>query len=106
MKHVALAGADRLRRGDTACRPDPHRRFTVCPGTSTGSPASSDRHPRHIPVVLARLVGAAKDHVVDRAGRDAGAFDHGPDRDRRQVIGADLAQRAAVPARSGSARQR
>ena len=25
----------------TACSPDPHSRFTVCPGTSTGSPASS-----------------------------------------------------------------
>jgi hypothetical protein len=25
----------------TACSPEPHSRLTVCPGTSTGSPASS-----------------------------------------------------------------
>ena len=50
----------------TASSPEPHRRFTVTPGTSTGRPASSARHARDVAVVLAGLVGAAVDHVVDR----------------------------------------
>ena len=45
---------------------DPHRRLTVVPGTSTGKPASSSAMRADVAVVLARLIGAAVDDVVDR----------------------------------------
>ena len=38
---LRLAGPDRPRRVSSASMPEPHRRFTVLPGTSCGSPASS-----------------------------------------------------------------
>ena len=70
--------------------------MTVSPPTSTGKPASSTRHPRDVAVVLAGLVGAAEDHVLDQRRVDAGAIDHGAQHERRQVVGPDGRERAAV----------
>src|SRR3989449_182349 len=44
------------------------------------------RHAGDVAIVLACLVGAAEDHIVDRAGVDAGAFHHGLDRNRGEII--------------------
>src|SRR5438309_2021621 len=43
-------------------------------------------HARHVAIVLARLVGAPEDHVVDRARVDAGALHHGFDRNRGEIV--------------------
>ena len=78
--------------------PDPQRRLTVAPGTSTGMPASSAAMRADVAVVLARLVRRAQDHVVDRAGRDAGPLEQGADHVRGHVVRPHLAQGAAVAA--------
>ena len=67
-------------------------------GDAVGQAGEQRRHPRHVAVVLARLVGGAEVDVVDPLGVDAGALDHGGDRVRGQVVGADAGERAAVGA--------
>ena len=87
----------------TASRPEPHRRFTVTPVTVSGRPDEQRRHARDVAVVLARLVGAAEDHVVDRRRVDAlVARDQRTDRQRRQVVGAHARERARVAADGGT----
>ncbi len=86
----------------TACRPEPHRRFTVWPGTSTGKPGEQRRHPGDVAVVLARLIGAAEDHVLDACRRNPGALDHGANRNRREIVGPNLGQRAAGSSHRGA----
>ena len=49
----------------TASMPEPQSRLTVVPGTSTGRPGQQHRHAADVAVVLAGLVGAAEDQVVD-----------------------------------------
>ena len=51
-----------------AWSPEPHSRLTVRPATSTGKSGEQERHPRDVAVVLARLVRAAEDDVLDEAG--------------------------------------
>ena len=54
-----------------AWSPEPHSRLTVSPPTSTGQPGQEQRHPRDVAVVLAGLVGAAEDDVLDERRVDA-----------------------------------
>ncbi len=83
----------------TASMPEPHRRLMVAPGTSSGRPASSERHAGDVAVVLAGLVGAAVDHVGDRGPVDLRVACHqGLDRDGAEVVGAHRRERAAVAA--------
>ena len=90
----------------TASRPDAHSRFTVTPGTEAGRPDEQRRHARDVPVVLARLVGAAQDHLVERRPVDAReALDERADRQRREVVGAHGRERAAVTAERRSKRR-
>ncbi len=70
----------------------------MAPGTLSGRPGEQRRHPRHVAVVLARLVGGAEVDVGDPLGVDAGALDHGGDRVRCEVVGADAREGAAVAA--------
>ena len=51
----------------TASRPEPHSRLSVAPGTSTRKAGEQRTHPRDIAIVLARLIGAAQNHIVDGA---------------------------------------
>jgi hypothetical protein len=46
-------------------------------------------HARDVAVVLARLVRAAEDDVVDCRRIDRRAIDGSADRQRRQIVGAD-----------------
>jgi hypothetical protein len=62
------------------------------------------RHPRDVPIVLPRLVGAAEDDVLDAVGREGRAPHQARDRRGCQVIGAKLGQRAAGPADRGAHR--
>ena len=79
---------------------EPHRRLTVAPGTSIGQPGEQQRHARDVAVVLAGLVGAAVDDVVDRAPsrRSALRAISALMRDRAEVVGAHRRERAAVAA--------
>ena len=70
-----------------------------------GQPADLDReagqqhgHPRDVAVVLAGLVGAAEDDVLDEGRVEAGAIDDGAQDGRGEVVGADGRERAAVAA--------
>ena len=82
----------------TASSPEPHSRLRVTPPELSGSPARSAAM-REVAVVLPRLVGAAEDHVVELAPVDARvAVDQRLDRDRGEIVGADVRQRAAVAA--------
>ncbi len=67
-------------------------------GNAVGQAGEQRRHPRHVAVVLARLVGGAEVDVGDPLGVDAGALDHGGDRVRGEVVGAHAGERAAVGA--------
>ncbi len=72
-----------------------HRR----PRHGSGQPGQQQRHARDVAIVLARLIGAAVDDVVDRRPVDPRiALDERTDRNGRQVIGADSRERAAVAA--------
>ena len=69
--------------------PEPHSRLTVEPGHLLGQAGQQQRHARDVAVVLAGLVGAAEDHVVDRRPVDRrdcapSAPSAGSRRDRRR----------------------
>src|SRR5205814_2262017 len=53
-------------------------------------------HPRHVAVVLAGLIGAAEDHVVDRERIDPAALDDGCDGHGSEIIRAYASQRPTV----------
>ena len=55
----------------TACWDEPHCRSTVVPGTSSGSPAASQRGAGDVAGLRADRVDAAEHHVVDGARVDA-----------------------------------
>ena len=64
-----------------------------------GQASQQQRHARNIAVVLAGLVGAAEEHLVEP--RPVGlvvAGDQRPDRDRGQIVGPHLGERAAITA--------
>ena len=62
-----------------ASRLDPQSRFTVPPGAATGRSGQQRRHPGDVAVVLAGLVGAAEQHVVQlRPSRPTAAARPGP----------------------------
>ena len=58
----------------TASMPEPHSRLIVVPGHLLGQAGQQQRHARDVAVVLAGLVGAAEDDVVDRLPVDATAL--------------------------------
>ena len=73
-------------------------------GNAVRQAGQQRRHPRHVAVVLARLVGGAEVDVDDPLRVDAGALDHGADRVRGEIVGADAGEGAAVGAHRGSQR--
>ena len=81
-----------------ACSPDPHSRLTVCPPTSTGKSGEEQRHPGDVAVVLAGLVGAAEDDVLDERRVDAGAVDDRAQDGGGEIVRPDARERAAVAA--------
>ena len=93
---IAVADGDRCAAVLIAWRPEPHSRLTVRPATSTGRPASSARHPRDVPVVLAGLIGTAEDDVLDERGVDADPLDEGGEHRRREIVRPDGRERAAI----------
>src|ERR1700748_151085 len=49
----------------TASSPEAQRRLRGFPGTFTGKACEQQRHPRHVAVILAGLVGAAEIDLVN-----------------------------------------
>jgi len=70
--------------------------LTVAPGTDAGT-RKERRHACDVAVVLARLVGAAEEYVLDRRRVERRlTLEECRDGDRRQVIGAHGCERTAV----------
>jgi hypothetical protein len=60
------------------------------------------RHPRHVAVILAGLVGAAEIDLIELRPIEPGMPRHqGLDRGGRQIVGTDLGERAAEAADRG-----
>ena len=67
-------------------------------GNGIGQAREQQGHAGEIAVVLARLIGRAEEHLLDRL-REAGmAAQEFADRQRREIVGADARKRAAVAA--------
>ena len=100
-EEFAVAGDDRVARTDD--RREPGRAETVHgdAGDRVGKPGEEDGHARDIPVVLARLIRAADERVLDLVGRHAGAL-HRALRCARPAGGRDA--RLRVHRRSGRRR--
>ena len=82
----------------TASMPEPHSRFIGRAGHGDRQAGEQDRHAADVAVVLARLVGAAEDQVVDLLPATRVALDQRPQRNRGEVVGANRGQRPAIAA--------
>jgi hypothetical protein len=71
------------------------------PGDLDGKSREQCGHPGDIPVVLAGLVRAAQDYVVDTVRREAAAFYQGPQRYCGQVVRPNIRQDASGPSNRG-----
>src|SRR5262249_41217206 len=70
-----------------------------------GDAREQERHARDVAVVLAGLVGAAEHDLVEHGPVDlAVALEERPDRNRGEIVGADLGERAAIAPDRGSHR--
>ena len=98
---ISSASPARMARAavPTASRPEPHSRLIVEPETCVRQASQQRRHARDIAVVLAGLVGAAIDHVVELipVDRRVALLQHAH-RMRGQIVGAHILQDAAVAA--------
>jgi len=84
----------------TASSPEAHRRFTVTPGTSTGSSASSA--PMRATLRLSRPPGwRRRRHVLDLRAVDPVALHRGADHMGGEVVGVP-GERAAIAADRGA----
>ena len=99
---AALPAADRPRRHRDrieAGAAEPVQRHAA---RRLRQPGEQPRHARDVAIVLARLVGAAVDHILDRPPIDAWiAFDQRPDRVRGEIVGADRREAAAIASDRG-----
>ena len=95
---VGLPGPDLPGPDGHRVRPRPAQPVDGRPGHLHRQPGQQHRHPGHVPVVLARLVGAPQDHVVDRRP----VHRRQPPRQRPhdmggQVVRPDPGQHPAIP---------
>ena len=105
-EHVTVADGDRVGR-----RIDRLQSGATQP--IDGQPAHLDRearqqhgHPRDVAIVLAGLVGAAEDDVLDERRIEAGAIDDRPQHGAARSSGRTRRERTAVPPDRGSGRLR
>ncbi len=97
--HLGLAGLDGAGRLADRVEPRAAQAVDRRAGDVVRQPREQGGHARDVAVVLAGLVGAAEDHVVDHLRRQVRrARQDLPDDERRQVVGADLGEGAAVAA--------
>jgi hypothetical protein len=100
---IDLAGTDRARR--IADRVEPRSAQPVHRNARNGIRQAREkkRHARNVAIVLAGLVGAADNHLVER--RPVGlriALHQRPDRDGGEIVRPHLRQRAAIAADGGA----
>jgi hypothetical protein len=79
----------------SACWLDPQARSTVVPGIDSGQPA-------HVARLVADLVHAAPDDVVDQGRVDSGAFSDGRQKMGGEIDGVGLGQRPPTTSDGGS----
>ena len=100
-EHVAVADRDRMRRRVDRLEPRPAQPVDGQATDLDREVGEQERHPRDVAVVLAGLVRAAEDDVLDEGRVDAGTV-HQPAQDRGgQVVRADAGQGAAVATDGG-----
>ncbi|EGE61062.1 hypothetical protein RHECNPAF_1260041 [Rhizobium etli CNPAF512] len=96
---LGLAGADGARRGDHRIHAGAAEPVDRRARDNDRQAGQERRHARHIAVVLARLVGAAEDHVVDGVPvDDAIALHQRLQRDGAEIVGAHRGERAGEAA--------
>jgi hypothetical protein len=86
-----------------ACRPEPHRRFTVSAGVLRHA-AVDRRHPRQIHVLRLGVHDVAEHHVADRIARHVGARQHFADDLRAEIGRREVLQAPAEIADRGTDR--
>ena len=89
---------DRVRRRVDRLEPGAAQPVDGQPADLDREVGEQQRHPRDVAVVLAGLVGAAEDDVLDERRVDAGPVDDGAQHERREVVRPDARERAAVAA--------
>ena len=95
---VALAELDRAGGGVDRLQARGAEAVDGRTGNARRQPGEQRRHPRHVAVVLARLVGGAEVDVGDPLRVDPAALDRGADRVGGEVVGPQAGERAAVGA--------
>jgi hypothetical protein len=95
-EHVAVPDRDRVRRGVHRLEARPAQPVDREPADLDRQSGEEQRHPRDVAIVLAGLVGAAEDHVLDESRVDAALVEDAADCRGGQVVGADGSERAAV----------
>ena len=81
-EHVAVADCDGVGRRVDRLQPAAAQPVDGQPADLDRQAGQEDGHPRDIAVVLAGLIGAAEDDVLDARGVDARAIDDGPQDER------------------------
>ena len=101
-KSVAFAGPDRVRGARGGLQPRAAETVHRLSRDLDRQAGEQRGHARDVAVVLARLVGAAEDHVIDPVGRESGAREQAANGRRGEIVGPDLGQRAAGAADRGA----
>ena len=97
-EHVAVADRDRVRRGVDRLEARAAQPVDGQAADLDREVGQQQRHPGDVAVVLAGLVGAAEDDVLDEGRVDAGAVDDGAQHGGGEVVRPDARERAAVAA--------
>ena len=64
-------------------------------GNVDGEAGKERRHARDVPIVLARLVRAAEDHIIQASGIEGDAIDRAAHSDGGEIVGANVSESAA-----------
>ena len=97
-EEVALPRSDRPARFDDGREAGGAEPVDGDAGNGLRQPGEQQRHARDVPVVLAGLVRAADEDVLDLARRHAGSVDRGTDGEGGEIVGPRPGERAAVTA--------
>jgi hypothetical protein len=100
---IGVAGADGARGGADGVHARAAQSVDRGAGDFERQAGEQGRHARDVAVVLAGLVGAAVEDVVERAPVEVGMAQHQrPDGQGGEIVGSDRGERAAVAADGGA----
>ena len=97
-EEVAITRNDRLAGTDNGREPRGAQPVDRHAGDRLGQPREQRGEAGNVAVVLTGLIRASEPHVLDLARGNAGPLDCGGDRDRGEVVGANLGEGTPVPA--------